>query len=355
MKGRIIGVLVMLAVIAIGVAAYMEKRSQPEAITLKGFVGGEKTGFLDDEEVKKILLSRYGIVVDYSKAGSIEMATDETGDRDFLWPSSQAALELYKSRAQSPPPSSEIIFNSPIVLYSWDIVADALEKQDLATREGSFYMVTGFPKLIHLIMEKTKWADIGLGELYGALAIVPTDPAKSNSGFMFACLVANTLHGDLVDETSIDEVLPQLKAFFSRLGYLEHSSGDLFEQYLRTGVGAKPIIAGYENQIVEFSLEHKDVWNAVKDKIRILYPVPTVWSAHPLIALNERGVRLVKALQDKEIQELAWRKHGFRTGLMGVQNDPSVLSITGIPGSIGKVVPLPGPRVVEKIIQALQQ
>ncbi len=354
MKGRIAGILVMLAVIGIGLAAYMQKQGRPEVVTLRGFVGGEKAGFLEDEVVKDVLLSRYGIVLDYSKAGSIEMVTSDAADRDFLWPSSQVALELYKNRAGNALAAGEVIFNSPMVLYSWDIVADALEKENLVAREGSSFFVTGFPKLIDMILQKKKWADIGLGELYGTMAIISTDPTKSNSGNMFAGLVANTIHGDVVDDESIESILPRLKLFFSRLGFLEHSSGDLFEQYLRTGVGARPVIAGYENQIVEFSIEHKDLWPTVKNRIRVLYPVPTIWSAHPLIALNDRATRLIKALQDQEIQKIAWEKHGFRTGLIGVQNDPSVLEVVGIPGTVNKVISMPNARVMERIIQSFQ-
>ena len=31
---------------------------------------------------------------------------------------------------------------------------------------------------------------------------------------------------------------------------MEASSSDLFDQFLKTGMGAKPVIAGYENQLL---------------------------------------------------------------------------------------------------------
>lgn len=171
---------------------------------------------------------------------------------------------------------------------------------------------------------------------------------------MFSGLLANLLNGgDVVDDSSIETVLPEVVRFFRKLGYLEHSSGDLFDQYLRTGVGAKPIIVGYENQIVEFSLEHADLWPQVKDEMRILYPVPTVWSSHPIMSLSPKGDALIEALMDPELQKLAWEKHGFRTGLMGVENDPQVLAIAGIPAKITKVIPMPSPQVMDRIIVSL--
>ena len=132
-----------------------------------------------------------------------------------------------------------------------------------------------------------KWSDIGLKELYGKILILSTDPTKSNSGIMFAGLLANILNGDTLEESSLPEIGNEVKEYFSRLGYMETSSSDLFEQYLKPGWVLKPIIAGYENQIVEFSIEHKDFWPKVKEKIRILYPLPTVWSSS-LISLIQK-------------------------------------------------------------------
>jgi hypothetical protein len=129
----------------------------------------------------------------------------------------------------------------------------------------------------------------------------------------------------------------------------------LFEQYLKTGEGSKPIIVGYENQVVEFAVENPEIWKNVKDKVRILYPVPTVWSSHPLLVVNPKASPLINALSDSEIQKNAWERHGFRTGVMGGQNDPKILSVVGIPETINKVISMPNYKTMEKIINALQQ
>lgn len=352
MRSKFIGAVILLVIVAAALYYQYHPVSKP-AVTLKGLVGGEKIGLLEDEAFKKILKGKYGITLDYSKAGSIEMVKENAVGYDFLFPSSQTALELFKSAKSNQLVKSANIFNSPIVLYTWDIVADALIKNGLVTQKGSTY-VGDLPKLVDAVMSDRKWADIGLSDLYGNIAIIPTDPTKSNSGNMFSGLMANALNGEVVDETTVANVLPQLKQFFKKLGYLEPSSGDLFEQYLRTGVGAKPIIVGYENQIIEFADAYPDAWKTVKNKIRIIYPAPTVWSAHPLIVLTPKAKELISALEDKEIQKIAWEKHGFRTGLLGVQNDQKVLTVTGIPESIAKVMPMPKADVMELIIEALQ-
>jgi hypothetical protein len=326
-----------------------------ETTTYKGYVGGEKMAFLQNEEVQKILERRYGVKLDYAKAGSIEMVQGSIdSDIDFLWPSSQVALELFKNEHGNLLQKDEIIFNSPIVLYSWDIIADALEKEGIVRKSNESYYIVDFPKMMELVESEAQWADIGVTDLYGKISVISTDPSKSNSGNMFSGLLANIINGDVVSDDSIGEVLPRVRKFFVRLGYMEHSSSDLFEQYLRTGIGAKPIIVGYESQIIEFSIAHAETWPKIKDKIRILYPEPTVWSSHPMIIVSERARELLTAFEDPEIQKLAWEKHGFRTGLMGIENDVSVVEVIGIPENITKVIPMPPASVMDKIINEIK-
>jgi len=149
-------------------------------------------------------------------------------------------------------------------------------------------------------------------------------------------------------------VLPQLSKVFAQIGHMERSSGFLFEQYLTTGVGAKPIIVNYEQALIEFSVDHQDVWDKVKNKIRILYPQPTVWSAHSVIALTPAGANLIKALQDKEIQKIAWERHGFRSGLIGTQDDARILNLVGIPEKVTQVIPMPGASVMDTILKSFE-
>lgn len=359
MKGKIIGFLIFLVIIGGALYFYQFGSSSggdvlSNTVVIKGFIGGEKKGFLDNPKIKDILKTKYNLIIDYSKAGSIEMVQEDTPSADFLWPSSQVALEIFKNNQQERLVKSEIVFNSPIVLYSWDIITEALIEIGIVKKVKNAYFIVDFPGLIDLVITEKTWKDIGVDELYGRISIISTDPSKSNSGNMFSGLLANILNGDVVDDSSIGKILPKITNFFNRLGYLEHSSGDLFEQYLRTGVGAKPIIVGYESQAVEYSLQHQEIWDAIKNKITILYPEPTVWSSHPVIILNSRASKLIEALKDPEIQRLAWEEHGFRTGLIGVENDPKVLKIAGIPERIDKVMPMPKPEIMEKIISAVK-
>lgn len=170
---------------------------------------------------------------------------------------------------------------------------------------------------------------------------------------MFAGLLANTLCGGVADESNLDEILPRLTKIFQKLGYMESASSDLFDQFLKTGMGAKPLIAGYENQILEFAAENPETWSQIKEDIVMLYPTPTVWSSHVYIALDEEGAAGIDALLDEEIQRIAWEKHGFRTGVYDTPTDAEHFGVSGIAGELTQVVPMPDADTMDQIIKAL--
>jgi hypothetical protein len=354
MRGIFIGLGLFILAAVIGVAWWYKGNRKAE-LAIKGIVGSEKSNFLENPRVKEILKTKYGLTIDYSREGSIEMVSEKVKDDiDFLWPSSQVALEIFKNNQGARLLKSELVFNSPIVLYSWDIVVKALAAQGIIRTEDSVAYITEMDKLIHWELTGKSWPDIGLPELYGKINVTTTDPTKSNSGNLYAGLLANLLSRDGVnDPDSVGRILPELERLFMRQGYMQSSSGFLFEQFLQTGVGQYPLIAGYENQIVEFSLQHPDFWPKVRDKIKVLYPVPTVWSEHPVLILSKKALPLLDALKDPEIQRIAWEEHGFRTGLIGVQNDPKVIKVDGLARSITRTMPMPRASIMEMIIDTL--
>ena len=348
MKTKLIGIVVLLAVALAG-GSYYFYRSQTTVITLSGYLGGEKIGLFEDEEVQEILRREYHLELNYSRAGSLDKVTADFTDRDYLFPSSQTALEYYND-IHGKPVSSEIIFNTPIVLYSHQMVADTLMQKGIVTEsEGIYY--ADMQKLTECILNGTQWSELGLTELYGAVTVDTTDPVRSNSGNMFAALLASALNGGkTVDANSVDAVLPQLQEIFSQLGYMETSSSDLFSQFLRMGVGAKPIIAGYESQLIEYAAEEPDSYARIKDDIVLIYPTPTVWSTHIYMALDEAGKAGIEALSDEQIQELAWKKHGFRTDSCDIVSS----DFSGIPEQITAVIHMPDYDTMKKIMHCLE-
>jgi hypothetical protein len=352
-KTILIGVGILLVVVlgAFGYQ-YLSAKNGPVK-SISGFIGGEKINFFEDPQVISILEKDYRIQADVSKAGSLDMIRADLSNKDFLFPSSQTALELYTKTIGSTY-KDEIVFNTPIVLYSHKIVADAFVNNGLATYENGVYMID-MAKLVKMMDENKTWTEIGLPQLYGPIVVDTTDPAKSNSGNMFAGLVANMLNdGQVVTDQQLPQIQPRLTKIFDKLGYMETSSSDLFNQFLKTGLGAKPIVAGYENQLLEFSKAQPEAWKQVKDDIVIMYPTPTVWSTHIFISLNDNGVELMKALEDERLQKIAWQEHGFRTGVNGSTTQGSTFDVPGVQENITQVVQMPGSSVMDAIIKAFE-
>ena len=360
MNRTIIGIVILLVIVGgailldrMGLETFT-RQAAPDAITVKFLVGGEKSHFLKNPKVIEIMKKRYGITMDARKAGSIEMVMNApAADIDALWPSNEIALELYQSKFGGLV-SDDLVFNSPIVFYTWKPVANALAKKGMVTDAGGTHYTVDTQQLIDLVKAGTEWKTIGVTELWGNATIQSTDPTKSNSGNMFSGLLANMLAGGKVATLAdVDANKAAIQGFFKQMGYMESSSGDIFRKYLDTGIGAKPIIVGYENQLVEFYIANERYRDLIEQEVVTLYPLPTFWASHPILALNDKGKRLSKAFLDEDLQALAWSEHGFRSGLKDRVTDTDAVAIKGLAPTVTSVMPMPNASVMEKIIELL--
>jgi hypothetical protein len=340
----------------LGDSDLLMEAQKPADITVKGYVGGEKMAFLANPEVIAILDNKHGITIDAHKKGSVVMAKDtalHTGI-DFLWPSNFVCVEWF-TQAGGHSKGADVVFNSPIVIYCPDKVADFLVKLGVVEFVNDAYYIVDMPKLTALAIKGTKWKEIGLPELNGSVKVLSTDPNYSNSGNIFYGLLANVLNsGEVVSQATIADVLPRVKSYHERMGFQQKSSGDVFDVFISNRY-TNPLLVGYENQLIEYAINNSDEYTIkfLKEKIRTLYPQPTVWSSHPLIALNENGLRLMEALKDPDIQKIAWEQHGFRSSVKGVANDPSRHQVSGIPEDITSIIQMPSAGTMDMILNAL--
>ena len=363
MSRTLIG-LGILAVVVIGsvLATQLDwdglRRAAPERrepIEVSIFFGGEKARLLRNPEVARIIRDDYRIDLDARKAGSVEMATtlDTTG-LDCLWPSNQVAVALARE-AGKPVRADQTVFNSPIVFYAWADIAEALMAKKVVQRRGDGFLAADVSKIGALIRDDARWQeDLGVN-VYGRVKIFSTHPAKSNSGNIWSGLLATVLNGGRTPtETDLSGLLPKITDYFDAMGHMESSSGDIFENFLKQGMGARPIIVGYENQLVEFLIENAQYADLIAEKIRVIYPEPTIFASHPLISLTPACGRLVEAMQDDDLQAVAWSQHGFRTGLLGVENDPAAISAASLPARVDLVAPMPDASVMRAVIEAVR-
>jgi hypothetical protein len=86
-------------------------------------------------------------------------------------------------------------------------------------------------------------------------------------------------------------------------------------------------------------------WQRIRDgagpKPVMLYPQPTVFSAHPLIAITPESLPLIDAMQAETFQTIAWTEHGFRGPLGAVDSVTHPASGLTVPQTLNAIVPMP--------------
>lgn len=364
-----LGILVILVLIIIGIKFFStngESIMESNLKTVYVATGGGKENFLADEEVNKIMKKKYGLNVIYDswsngKLIKNPLVREEGTKYDVMFCSDQRFYDYYKLAPDTTKGESArytvqkggLTLNTPIVIYSWDTVVDALIEQKIVTEKDGVYYITDMPKLISYILEGKKWKDIGVDMLYGSINIDSTDPVTSSPGATYYGLLLSIMcDGEITDE-AVAENLPKLKEFYTKSGYMNNTPADLFELYLKTGVGGKPMIVDYEKSVIDFANSNPDGWKQVKDKMRILYPTPTIWNSHCIASFDEAGDEYYEAYEDKEIQQIAWSKYGFRTGVTGGNYDVTQVNVKGIPQSIISTVSSLKMNVYEQLISYL--
>ena len=341
---KIIGIVILVVIIGVVILLKNSGGLINNTTEIYSATGGGKEDLLADENINKIFATKYKfeLVNDSWSNGKLiknDVVRVDGSKYDLIFFSDQRFYDYYKT----PPKADEadrdtvlagdLTLNTPIVIYSWASVVDALINENIVTLKDGVYYITDMEKLIDYILEGKQWKDIGVNN-YGSINIGSVDPVTSSPGATYYGLLLSIMaNGDINDET-VEETLPKLKTFYEKSGYMNNTPADLFSMFLKTGEGAKPMIVDYEKSVIEFANSNPEGWNAVKDKVRILYPTPTIWNSHCIAALTEEGKTVIEAFADKEVSQTAWEKYGFRVGVTGGSYDVSSLNITGIPKEI---------------------
>ena len=379
-KKRVIGIILFILLILgiVGIKFFSDSKDiffMKKTVTVYVATGGGKEDFIADQEVNKILKKKYGIEVVYDswsngktitlplireaihlgnqdiinrfdQKENITVNTPGVSKYDALFTSDQRFYDYYKLSPNKANGESDrytvleggLTLNTPIVIYSWKDVASRLIEEGIVTQEeDGVYYITDMNKLMDYILEGKTWADIGLTDLYGNINIASTDPISSSPGATYYGLLLSILGNGQITEDGLEENLAKLKQFYQKSGYMNNTPADLFERYLKTGMGGEPMIVDYEKSLIDFANSNPNGFQQVKDDIVVLYPKPTIWNSHCYAAFSEEGKLLYKALQDEKIQQIAWEKYGFRTGITGGNYDVSSIDIA-IPKTIKSTV-----------------
>jgi hypothetical protein len=308
-------------------------------VTLTCLGGSEKTALMADPALQAILRSKYHLRVSFEPMGSyqqVELPTArlEAQHIDCLWPSSSSAQRVFESMHRTSDFSgyrAQTVLESPEVIYSGPQSTAALVRAGIVQqRDNRYYIVDMKRLLLDLVLANKTWASLGAAAEGGRpVTIFSTDPATSNSGFTLAQLeliIVST--NDPYSEPTLQQARAHLgiiRNLYNAQGLQADSSDSGFEQWLLQGAEQyAPLYAGYENQIIQKLVQSSgdpSVAQQLRDQVRILYPEPTIYADHPILALDPQAGRFIDAMQDPQIQELAWSKYGFRSGVQfGINN-----------------------------------
>ena len=160
-KSKIIGLIALLAVVGVVCGTLVWRQSQPapaeptEQVSITGYLGGEKIGLFDDAKFKA-LAAKQGIAIDYRKAGALP-GWLRTGKAWITCSPPRARPSNTAMRKASRPPQSDIVFNSPIVLYTHKAVADGLVNGGLVTKDDSGAYHMDMAKAVDAMVANTTW------------------------------------------------------------------------------------------------------------------------------------------------------------------------------------------------------
>ena len=371
-KKQIIGIAIFIILILIIVGIKLFNDNQEKGVdaskltTVYVATGGGKEDFIADEDVVRTMQEKYGLNIVYDSWSNGKLIVnplvreDKITKYDAMFCSDQRFYDYYRLQPNKEKGESDrytvldggLTLNTPIVIYSWGEVVDALVKEGIVTKKDEVYYITDMNKLLNYILEGKKWSDIGLNQLYGNINIASTDPVTSSPGATYYGLLLSIMCNSTINDKTVAENLPKLKEFYEKSGYMNNTPADLFEKYLKTGMGGQPMIVDYEKSIIEFANENPDGFAQVKDDIRILYPTPTIWNSHCIASFTEQGNQFYKAFEDKEIGQIAWSRYGFRTGVTGGNYDVSSVGIP-MPQSITSTVSSLKMDIYNKLIEYL--
>ena len=149
-----LGILLVLILIIIGIKVITSNGEISERDLKNVYVatGGGKENFLADEDVTKIMRNKYGLNVVYDswsngKLIKNPLVREDGAGYDVMFASDQRFYDYYKLTPDTSKGEAKrntvlkggLTLNTPIVIYSWDTVVDALIKENIVTEKEGIY------------------------------------------------------------------------------------------------------------------------------------------------------------------------------------------------------------------------
>ncbi|MFN7692783.1 MAG: hypothetical protein ACK5O3_01910 [Burkholderiales bacterium] len=322
---RIAGTLVVLALFGSALFWALRSTQETKAIAqeqaviaqteaMKGLIAVDVEPFFKDERVIKLLTANR-LPVQAARVGSRDMAGKLSDSPDFFFASGVVAANMIvdAARKANKPATQSSPFHTPLVVASWEPVANILASNGMAKALGPKLYALDMEKLTQSMLAKQRWRDLKGSADYSvsrSVLVSTTDIRRSNSAAMYLALTSHALNGEVVsDRAKGNELALKLAELFKRQGFQENYVNGAFDDYLSIGMGKTPLAFIYESQMLAQAQK-----GGVRPEMVLMYPQPTIVNKLVLVAMNERGRKLAELLAtNKELQAIAL-EFGFRTG-----------------------------------------
>lgn len=370
---RFIGpILALLLVCGIGYGGWLSysKRQAAESVrieaaqmeTVRGLIGSEKESFYNDSRVQAIL-QKNGLAVQFEKVGSRAIAQRaDLKNFDFAHPAgAPAALkiqQMVKAQQLYTP------FFTPMVIASWRSLLPTLQAEGLVTLEAGNYYLVDMPKLMSLMDKGMRWKDMKGNTSYPtskSVLVSSTDVRRSNSAAMYLALASYVANGNNVVQSDLEmqKILPLMTSIFLKQGFQEASSAGPFEDYLSMGIGKAPLVMVYESQFLEYRMRAAAGSTAsagdASAEMVLLYPRPTIFTKHVLVAITPKGQKLGALLEsDAGLQALAV-EYGYRTTAQPAFAKRMQEAKLAVPQTLVDVIDPPSFEVLERMVVEIEK
>ena len=304
--------LAIVLIIGVGYGIVSSARDAiGSTVAVHGVISSEKEPYFKDARVIKAL-ERGGFKLDFTIAGSRQIALKDLSADDFAYPAGVPAAERIKrDHAGS---QAVVPFYTPMAIATWTPIVDLMtkagvihESQGIKTFDVAAYMA--------LVERNTRWRDLPGNTTYPvnkSILITSTDVRKSNSAAMYLSLASYVANGDNIveNDAEVAPLMDKLAPLFLRQGFQASSSEEPFIDYLVQGMGRSPMVMIYEFQFLQRAATAD---GSITPDMQLVYPTPTILSKHTFVGLTANGIKLGDFLtNDPEMRSLA-TEYGFRT------------------------------------------
>ncbi|GBC60358.1 hypothetical protein DENIS_1309 [Desulfonema ishimotonii] len=327
--------------------------TEPEIENVRILYSNSVKGLLNDPEFRKMMKTRYGLVVTGARHNGPDTAADALETADGLWFSGGLSARRFAARHTGLPYPARSVFYTALVCYTWPDIARTLIQNGIVRVRGHHRVLAEPAKLWRLTDEGRTWAALGLRDQNGPVIIRAAHPGRSDSGELAAAWIALSRTGEEPPGTGRGrDVLTELSDIYKKMGTPEPSSAALFNQYVKRGQWAFPLILAEENLFAGFWREFPTYRDTIENGVRMVIPDPAMRIDHIFIPLTPKGERFLAALQGDAVRKFAWSAYGLRSETSADQDMPPLFGKVGLPEQLRATAPVPPPETLRELVRS---